>query len=455
MPEHPSIESVLELIASGRASAREVVRSALERAKETAELGGFISLDESAEVERPAPAVTLAGVPFAVKDNIDTADLATTAGTPGLMGSVPLRDSPVVAALRRSGAVLVGKTNLHELAFGVSGENPAFGSARNPRSPDRCAGGSSSGSAVVVASGVVPFALGSDTGGSCRIPASWCGVVGFRPSTGRWSSEGVVPISHSRDTVGLLASTVGDVQLVDAVITGEGRESVGLCDFRLGVPDGLCADLDPEVESSFERSLGDLGQAGAEPVHVPFGLDALAQIGSLEQQIGYPIVAYEMPRAMARYLGGLRPPYDALTLAELRRTIRSPDVARVVGAILDEPVSQQAYSAGRRELERFRTGYLRAFDEHGVAAFVYPTVPVAPPALGCGDRVSLNGRDVSLFFAATRNTVPASLAGTPAISVPCHPTSAGLPVGLSIETRPGNDPWLLGLAASVEAALSR
>lgn len=158
----------------------------------------------------------LAGIPIGVKDNIDVAGFATTGGSPALKDYRPGADAPAVTALRQAGAILCCKLNMHELAFGVTTDNATFGRVFNPFDNDRTAGGSSGGSGAAVARGIVPVALGTDTGGSVRIPASFCGVAGFRPSTGRYPTGGVLPLSQMRDTIGVIAATVADLCEVDA-----------------------------------------------------------------------------------------------------------------------------------------------------------------------------------------------------------------------------------------------
>jgi indoleacetamide hydrolase len=168
----------------------------------------FITKARSPEAEIRGP---LDHLSLAVKDNINTADLPTSAGTPALRGARPDEDAPVLAKLRKAGAIVIGKTNMHELALGTTNRNASFGTVANPRAAGRSAGGSSGGSAAAVADGTAHIALGTDTGGSVRIPASYCGIVGFRPSIGRWGNEGCVPLSPTRDTIGILANTVTDV----------------------------------------------------------------------------------------------------------------------------------------------------------------------------------------------------------------------------------------------------
>ncbi|MBL4876142.1 MAG: indole acetimide hydrolase, partial [Cohaesibacteraceae bacterium] len=194
----------------------------------------------------------LCGLPVAIKDNINTTGYPTTAGTTALLGHTPKENAPVIRSLINAGAYVGAKTNMHELAFGITSNNAVTGPVLNPFDNSRIPGGSSGGTAAAVAAGILPIGLGSDTGGSCRVPAALCGLVGFRPTTGRYNSNGVVPISHTRDTVGTIARTVGDVELFDQVLRS-GPAGVSGAEpmehIRLGVPQEVFfEDLEPETE---------------------------------------------------------------------------------------------------------------------------------------------------------------------------------------------------------------
>ena len=437
-----------------------VLRESVERARSIAELGAFITIaDEGCQAEQVArlDAVregVLTGIPIAVKDNIDTYDLPTSGGTPALAHSCPQRDHPAVQRLRAAGATVVGKTNLHELALGITCNNSAFGPVRNPHDIGRIAGGSSGGSAAAVAAGVVPVALGSDTGGSVGVPAAHCGIVGFRPSVGRWGSGSAVPISSTRDTVGGFATSVGDVAELDQVITGgprpplpEGRA------LRLGVPrTGYWDDLSPEVAACVGDALDRLADAGFEIVDVD-----LSDAHELDGQCGFPIVLYEVVREVPAYLASLPKPEKDLTLDDLVSKVASPDVRAALEAAIAEPVSEDAYRQSFVVRERLQGAYARAVlraDGGRVDALVYPTVPLTAAPLGDDSTTEHNGREVPTFLTNIRNTAPGSTAGMPAISVPAGRSSDGLPIGLSLEALQGEDAMLLAVAEEVEKALA-
>ncbi len=242
----------------------------------------------------------LHGVPLAIKDNIDTADYPTTAGTPGLATHRPKRNAPVLQHLLDAGAIVLGKANLQELAYGPTSNNAAFGPARNPYDPARIPGGSSGGSAAAVAGRLAPAALGTDTAGSVRVPGSLCGVAGFRPSTLRWSQAGIVPISHTRDTAGPMARNVADCVLLDGVVTGGPTEvePATLKGLRLGVPRGFFwENLDAEVGQMLEAALVRLREAGVVLVE-----GDVADVHALDAAAGFPIALHEVVMDLDRYL---------------------------------------------------------------------------------------------------------------------------------------------------------
>jgi Asp-tRNA(Asn)/Glu-tRNA(Gln) amidotransferase A subunit family amidase len=433
----------------------EYVDALLRRTERMAHLGAYVTHDADAVMAaaRHPDAVRgpLHGLPIGIKDSIGTADMPTGAGTPGLDGWTPPVDADVVATLREAGATITGKLALHELSTGVTSNNAHTGPVGNPYRPDHHTGGSSGGTAAAVTAGMIPAGIGGDTGGSCRIPAALCGCVGFRPTMGRYSGRGCVPISSTRDTPGPLGRTVADVRLLDTACTGilstARRDLEGL---RIGVPrDPFFGGLDPAVASLAEATLDLLTTNGA--VLVDVGLSALPGVAAPSS---FAVPAYEAPREMAMYLlehgapFGPRHVIDNIAGAEVRWiwTIQLGPEA------FPTEVYREALVVHRPALQAL---YAMAFADHDVEALILPTTPLPaipnrPP--GEDTTVVIEGRELPLFRTYTRNTDPASSAGLPALSVPAGLTSEGLPVGIELVGPAGTDDVVLAIGEALEAA---
>ena len=281
----------------------------------------------------------LAGIPFVAKDNINTTALPTSGGTLALQANTPASNAPALDRLLAEGGVLVGKAAMHELAFGITSNNAAMGAVKNPHDLKRIPGGSSGGTAAAIAAGIVPFGLGTDTGGSCRIPAALCGVVGFRPSTGRYSAEGLIPISHTRDTIGPLANSVIDIALLDSILAGSNNtvQKLQPTSIKLGVDSSvLSQNLEPEVETCFNATLERLRQAGVSVVSVD-----LSAIWQHNSAFSFPVVLYEVMRDLPAYLAQHAP---AVSFEQLIAGIKSPDVLGIINSQLgDQAMPQVAY----------------------------------------------------------------------------------------------------------------
>ncbi|HEY4911823.1 MAG TPA: amidase family protein, partial [Methylomirabilota bacterium] len=376
-----------------------------------------------------------------------------------LRAFIPKENAPAVQKLVDAGAVILGKTNMHELAFGISGYNEGFFTAqpigtRNPYDRTRIAGGSSSGTGAAIGGRVAPGGLGSDTGGSVRIPAALTGAAGLRPTTGRYSQEGVTPISHTRDTVGPMAQTVADVALLDAVITG-GRvpAPASLSGVKLGVYRAyFFKDLDPDTKAVTEAALESLRRAGVTIVEV--------DIPGLEQSnnaVSFPVALYEayddLKAYLAKYQTGLsveqvaaqiaskdvKGTYDGLVLP---RKLPAPN-----GVVDAAPAYQAAMREGRPALIKI---FADTFQKYGIDALVGPTTPAV--AVTQGPEAS----SLKTFLLFIRNTDPGSNAGIPGLTIPAGlgPTT-GLPVGLSLDGPSGSDEHLLAIGMAIESALGR
>jgi indoleacetamide hydrolase len=450
-------EALAEMRA-GAFSAEEYVTELLARAEEHAQLNAFSHLDAglilrdaraSDAMRRSAAEVgPLHGLPVAIKDNINVAGQPTSAGTPALRDHRPDHDAPVVKVLRRAGAILFGRTNMHELAYGLTGDNAAFGAVKNPADPTRIAGGSSSGSAAAVAAALVPVALGTDTGGSVRVPAALCGIIGFRPTQGRYAGEGIVPISHSRDTVGILARNVADTVLLDQVLSGETATlaTVDMADLRIGIPRAYFQEtLDPETSALVETALQEIASQGATLI--------AADIDGLEgcnPDIGRPIVSGEVVDDLPAYLAAHT---DGITMADVLRQVASPDVKAIIRDQFD-PVERGAILAVYRQVEAIarpalRARFARYFDRHRLDAIAIPTTLLPAPEINGSGSVRLAGKPVAIGPALVHNTGPASIVGMPGLTLPAGRTSQGLPVGLELEAKPGRDGHLLAIALTL------
>ena len=417
----------------------------------------------------------LAGVPVAVKDNICTRDIRTTASSRILEHFVPPYDATVVQRLEAAGAVIVGKANCDEFAMGSSTETSAFGPTMNPWDPTRIPGGTSGGSAVAVAAGMTPLALGSDTGGSIRQPAALCGIVGLKPTYGRVPRYGLLAHASSLDQIGPMTRTVEDAAIAFRVLAGHdpcdstsaSREVEDFAAalnskagrFRIGVPRTLIENgVDAEVGRAFADALAQLGEAGAELVDIELPHAAAAI------PVYYLVSTAEASSNLARYDGvkyGYRAPAEGgPTEGRMQDALRhlygrtraqgfGPEVKRriMLGTyVLSAGYYDAYYLKAQRVRTLIRRDYEQAFERVDVVAM--PTSPTA--AFKLGEKMS----DPLQMYLADIFTVSASLAGLPAISVPCGFTSNALPLGLQLTGRMFDEATLLQAAHLYESRTS-
>jgi mandelamide amidase len=448
-------------IRNGDVTAEGLAEALLARAAANAHLNAFIALKpdlirEAARQadKRRATGATLGplhGVPLALKDNLDTADLPTTGGTPGLADNRPKQDAAIVQRLRDAGAIAFGKCNLHELAYGITSNNAAFGPARNPYAPTRIPGGSSGGTGVAVAARLAPGGIGSDTGGSVRVPAALCGIVGFRPSTGRWSQAGIVPISHTRDTAGPMTRSVADCALLDGIVTGmaDHPPPPALHGLRVGVPRRpFWEGLDTELGRICEDALRRLAEAGVLLIDVDMTTEA-----ALDAEAGFPIALYETVTDLGRYLAEHG---STLDFPQLVARVASPDVKGILQGLTGAgTVPEAVYRKALAQRGELKETYRRHFNEAGVAAVIFPATPAPAAAIGDDETFLLNGKPMPTFATFIRNSSPGSVAGIPGLSLPAGLTASGLPVGIEIAGPEGSDRALLAIGAALEAALPR
>lgn len=386
----------------------------------------------------------LHGIPISLKDNIYTKDIRTTAGSKILKDFIPQRDAQVVVQLKEAGAVFLGKTNLHEFAYGVTNNNPHFGPARNPWDLSRIPGGSSGGSAASVAAGLCYGSIGTDTGGSIRIPAALCGIVGLKPTFGRVSVADVIPLSPRLDCVGPLARSAADAALLLDPIFVHGKneplfhratKTSKSFAFRLGVPkDFFLSIVSTEVEHTFEEALRVFRKQGATLKQVSIPLlheteDAGNQIAWAEAT-HYHQHASWFPSRSADY------GEDVRTRLEL-------------GAKVSATAYLQAMQLRDSFIEQFHAAMAKA----NVDALVIPTTPIPAPLIG-EENTTVCGTNHPTRALLLRNNRPANLGGLPAISIPCGFTPDGLPLGLQLVGSVTDEALLLRIAHVFERAHS-
>jgi aspartyl-tRNA(Asn)/glutamyl-tRNA(Gln) amidotransferase subunit A len=458
-------------VAKGSASAVEVCEAALSRIERIdPDLNAFLHVDRrgalarAAELDRDRPVdAPLLGVPIALKDNICTAGVRTTAGSRVLEHYVPPYSAAVVERLERAGAIVVGKTNCDEFAMGSSTEHSAFGPTRNPWATDRIPGGSSGGSAVAVAAGMVPLALGSETGGSIRQPAALCGVIGLKPTYGRVSRYGLIAFGSSLDQIGPFARTTREMAALFAAIAGaDPRDATSaeqpvpdyaarldgdLSGLRIGIPRALLAEgVDRGVRDAFDAGLRALEDAGA------LLRDIALPHASLAIPVYYLVANAEASSNLARFDGvryGTRA--EAATLHDVYYRSRARFGAEVkrrimIGTFVLSAGYYDAYYVKAQKVRALiRQDYDRAFADVDTVAL--PTTPT--PAFRIGERTD----DPLQMYLSDVFTAAANLAGLPAISVPCGVTPERLPAGLQLTARPFDEPSLFRAAHAIETRL--
>jgi Asp-tRNA(Asn)/Glu-tRNA(Gln) amidotransferase A subunit family amidase len=434
----------------------------LARCRAAHALNAFITLEPARVLEdarardrerrtgaKPGP---LFGLPIPVKDSINTLEYPTTGGTPALRHFRPAKDAPVIAALRDAGALVLGKTNLHELSFGYTSNNQAYGAVRNPYDLSRIAGGSSGGTAAAVAARLAPLGLSEDTEGSIRVPAAFCGVAGFRPTTGRYPTHGCMPISPLFDQVGPHARSVADLVLFDSVAANDWQkvQPALLQGMRLGVVrDYWFTELDPEVRRLTELALERLVDAGAQIIETQLpGLGSLIDLTT--DAIQNRDIRVALPRYLNEYGAGID--FDALVAQA------SPGIQQVFRSNIlpggANFITEAAYAAARDQyLPALRRLYSEYFAGTGVAAMVFPATLVPAPRIGEEITVEAGDRELPFDIAVARNIAPGSTAGLPGLVLPVGLTRTGLPVAIELDAAAGTDRALLALGLGVERVL--
>jgi Asp-tRNA(Asn)/Glu-tRNA(Gln) amidotransferase A subunit family amidase len=456
-------------LCAGKITSKALTSAVLARAKADQNLNAFVTLDEAGAMKAAAAfdaahskksaCKPLGGVPIVVKDNIEVAGFPATAGTPALKGFVPRKDAAVAAKLREAGAIIIGKTNMHELAFGISGYNPTSQTGpepgvRNAYDPSKIAGGSSSGTAAAIGARIVTAGLGTDTGGSVRIPCALNGCASLRPTVGRYPSGGIAPISHTRDTAGPMAATMFDVAILDRVIAGGGAISpANLKEVRIGVVAAMLANLDSDTDAAFHSALEKLKSAGVTVVDVE-----MPKLAELNGQVGFPVALYEAYDDMVAYLKSTG---SGVTIDDLAKTIASPDVKGTYDGLViprklpgpnntvvdAKPAYDAAMTTARPALQ---TLYRDTFAKNHLDAIAFPTTPKVA--------ITANPDSSSLanFTLFIQNTDPGSNAGVPGFQIPIAlGASTKLPVGLELDGPSGSDRKLLAIGMAFDKVFGR
>jgi aspartyl-tRNA(Asn)/glutamyl-tRNA(Gln) amidotransferase subunit A len=452
-PESLSIEEAGRLLRKREISAVELVEAALARIERwNPELNAFLTITaenarreaRAAEraIRRGSAKGPLQGIPISLKDNYWTRGIRSTAGSKILAKFVPDEDSDVASRLARVGAILLGKTNMHEFAYGITNENPHYGPVHNPWAQDRISGGSSGGSAVAVATGMGFASMGTDTGGSIRIPASLCGIVGLKPTYGLVSVAGIVPLAETLDHAGPLARSVTDACIMLQAVAGKYPRGATAPDyrklrksiprrFRIGWPKHYYFDrVDGEVREAIDAAAKTLESLGAriEEVslaHLADSLEPSMNIAMAEATRFHESQGY-FPARAAEYSEDVR------KRLELGREVRAADYLKAL--------------AVRREIqEEFQAGFAH------VDAIMAPTLSIAAPRIG-ENEVMIEGEKETVRSALVRLNRPANLTGDPAMSVPCGLTGAGLPIGMQLIGPRWSEARLLAIALAYEDA---
>jgi indoleacetamide hydrolase len=446
----------------GDITAEAYANALLQRCAALKDLNAFLALDadsvlaaaRAADQRRASgtPLGLMHGLPVAMKDSINTKELPTTAGTPALKNFRPKADAPVAAALFNQGAILLGKTNLHELSLGWTSNNLAFGAVHNPYDRTRIPGGSSGGTAVAVAARMVSSGLAEDTTGSIRVPASLCGIAALRPTTGRYPVQGICPITPVFDTAGPHARSIADLALYDHVITGEAplAPAGSLEGVRLGIsPAYFLNGLDAEVERAFNAALRRLRAAGAALIYAD-----VPNLPELANAATWPILQHEAIPSLEAYLKD----HQAGVNVQQVIAASSPDIQWVIDNYFRDggklKVPQDVYKAA---LSTYRPALQQAFSQHferhGIAALVHPPTLRTASKIGEDVEVEINGQKVPLLVAYSQNIMPASGAGLPGLVLPSGLTASGLPIGIEFDGPAGKDRDLLALGYALEKAL--
>ena len=457
--------AVVPMLKTGELSVERYISVLLARtARHADRLNAFITLDQEAVMraaraadrqrQSGAEAGPLFGVPISLKDLIVTRDITTTFGTKKFANFIPARNAPMVDTLQRAGAIIFGKNNNQELAFGSNGYNAHYGQQLNPYDESRIAGGSSGGGVAAVAARMLPIAIGSDTAASIRVPAAYTGLYGLRPSTGRYDTSGVSPIAPTLDTVGPLTRSVEDLALIDSVLADDfsALPTIALKGLRLGVPKAYFHDgVGREMMAAFNVYMAKLEAADVTLVTVDLpGVSELTEAGL------YPILFYETWPALARFLADWT---DGSSIDELYTELGWDvkalwDQAVLPGApdAIPEPVYRAAIDDVRPAMQ---ASYAAYFEDNQLAAMLFPATADAAPLATPDNPMEtvIDGKTRSIFI-NDHNSSPGALAGQPGVVLPIAVNTAGLPLAVSLDGKRNRDRDLLAVSKALAALVA-
>ena len=470
-----SLYELCKMIRSGEITSKKLVEVYLGRIQEFGNSNGinaYITVAGEAAMKQAEELDKLAGqkkfkgilhgLPIAVKDNLDTKDMKTTGGSKILGAWMPPEDAHVVMKLKEAGAIILGKTNMHEFAFGITTDNPHYGPTRNPYDSSRIPGGSSGGSGAAAAAAFCAGAIGTDTGGSVRIPAALCGVVGLKPTLGRVGRGGLMYLSYTRDVIGPITREVQDSAMIMGVIAGKDARDPessskpvpnymskirdGLRGKRFGVPRKYFFDqIHPDTQKVIDDAVNQIKSMG--------GVIQEVEIKHLDMTTptGFNIVLAECIYLMEDYLKAFDP---QATIGKYLDQL-GPDVKAILGGQKGtpeaKPVPGYVYAKSLRE---DRGKLISGFEEamNGLDALLLPTTPLPASKIDEAVETELLGQKVNTFLTFIRNCDPISVVGYPAITVPAGYSSTGLPIGLQIVARPWEEARLFSMAYAFEQA---
>ncbi|MFS2138980.1 amidase family protein [Duganella sp. Dugasp56] len=440
-------------VLAGRKTAVEAVTEALGRLEKYSSLNAMVHIDPDvamaaaqrvdSEIARGRRNLPLAGVPFVIKDSIMTSTMPTTAGSSLLRNFKPARTATVVELMIEAGAIPIGKANLHELAFGITGVNPKYGTVKNPHDMNRIAGGSSSGTAAAVAT-AVPLGLATDTGGSARIPAAFCGIYGFRPSLNRYPKDGRIEISRTLDTIGTMARSIYDLCLMDDVLTQKiVRTTWRLPHSRIAVPSAAHLEsADEHVRMAMIGVLDGLRDSG-----VTFEEIDISRLSELDQSARSVIALHEARAWWSAFCQDKL----GMSIAELASEVASADVRNVFEFMCShEMFSDRDYFVAMNQREEIISWYEDLFRRKRFDCLMRPTTLCVPPLASDVPHNMPTEASAALFSNIISQTSPASIAGIPSLSMPATFPDANLPVGVMCEGPFASDSSLLSLAADID-----